>query len=202
MRVSAFPINKRTSFHLESLVVALKMERTFRTCDMVLAFAGIRIFSKTNWDSKLWFIIQILCSAVAFSAVIFTTGFIIQNISETVVLLKGASIWSTSVIPSMSLLILLFYKKEFRQFLSEVAFVDMMFEMPLIPLSVQFHKSGTILHDLRILVLHSRKKILNFTRILMIVYAFIVIFNAQLYLFDAVYRMIMRKDPDERLFGK
>lgn len=178
------------------------MESTLKVCDTVLSFAGIRIFSN-KWNSKFWILIQTFCFIIGVLALIFTSGFILQNIirDDLISLLKGASIWSTCIILSISLTICLIFRGKFRQFLTEVVFVDLMLEMPLVKFCFQNEKIGSKIDELRNVVLSSRDKLMIFSRKLMILYAFLVFFNSNLYLFDAIYRMIVTKDPDDRLFG-
>lgn len=178
------------------------MNSTFETLDWVLSFGGIRIYSHTKWDSKLWLILQIYNLLVASLALVFTTGFVVTNLSQLDILLKAASIWSTCIILSMSLAICLTFRKKFRSYLLEMAFVDYMQRMPLIKSVLESNNPNPITIQLRDLLVTSQLDLLKFSRIFVKSYLFCVFLTATLYMCDPIYRMAVRDNVNDRFFGK
>lgn len=178
------------------------MDSTFETLDWVLSFAGIRIYSDTKWNSKLWLTLQIYSLFVASLALVFTTGFVVINVSQLEVLLKGASIWSTCIILSMSLAICLSFRRKFRYYLLEMAFTDYMRRMPLVKSVLDLENPNTITNQLRNLVVVSQLDLLKFSRIFVKSYLFCVFLTATLYMCDPIYRMAIRENDNDRYFGK
>lgn len=177
------------------------MEQTFETFDRVLSFAGIRIFSKNKFNSKLWYCFQIFSALIASMALVFTTGFVVTNATDLQVLLKGAAVWSTCIILSITLIICLIFRNKFRSYLIEMLFVDFMLEMPLIKYALKDVVDDGKMKELKNLVIDSQNKLLKVSIMLLKLYIFAVFLTATMYLCDPIVRMIVRENKDERIFG-
>ncbi|XP_075986045.1 odorant receptor 13a-like [Anticarsia gemmatalis] len=177
------------------------MEETFKTFHRVLCLAGIPIFAKHNWDSKSWLLLQILNFIVGVFCFIFTTGFVVTNLSDLVLCIQGACIWTTGVIMTITLGVCLIFRKEFRNFLKEMAFKDAMMEMPLIEHLVEAPRDTPKLTELRNLVIDSQEKLLKNTRLLLKVYVASVFLSATLYVCTPIYQMFVREDDSLRLLA-
>lgn len=177
------------------------MEETIQAFHNVLSVAGVTIFAKSNWDSKLWLTLQIFNVIVGFLTIVFTTCFVVINISDILVCIQGACIWTTGLIMFISFGVCLVFRKEFRLFLNEMGFKDHMLEMPLIIYVLKLEK-GKRLTELKGMVINSHEKLLKLTRVLLKTYVGSVWLCASLYLSDSVYQMATREDDSLRLMGK
>ncbi|KAI8423698.1 hypothetical protein MSG28_012731 [Choristoneura fumiferana] len=174
------------------------MEETIQAFHNVLSVAGVTIFAKNNWDSKLWLTLQIFNVIVGFLTIIFTTCFVVINLSDILVCIQGACIWTTGLIMFISFGVCLVFRKEFRLFLNEMGFKDHMLEMPLIIYVLKLERGGR-LNELKGLVIDSHEKLLKLTRVLLKTYVVSVWLCASLYLSDSVYQMATREDDSLRL---
>nr|WEG72112.1 odorant-receptor-16 [Grapholita molesta] len=176
------------------------MDETIDTYHRVLSVTGITIFAKNNWDSKLWLSLQLFNVLIGFLTIIFTSSFVIVNMSDILVCIQGACIWTTGLIMFISFAICLVFRKQFRQFLNEMGFKDAMLEMPLIEYVLKLEQTGRM-NELKGMVVNSQEKLLKLTRVLLKTYVFCVWACATLYLSDSVLRMFTREDDDLRLLG-
>ncbi|XP_048004611.1 odorant receptor 13a-like [Leguminivora glycinivorella] len=176
------------------------MDETIKTFHRVLSVAGITIFAKNNWDSKLWLALQIFNVIIGFLTIVFTTFFVVGNMSDLLVCIQGACIWTTGLIMFISFCVCLVFRKQFREFLDEMGFKDAMLEMPLIEYVLKLERAGR-LNELKGMVVDSQEKLLKLTRVLLKTYVFSVWACATLYLSDSVYSMLTTKDDDLRLLG-
>ncbi|GBP66762.1 hypothetical protein EVAR_28630_1 [Eumeta japonica] len=178
-------------------------EATFRAFNFILSWGGVRIFAKNNKRRKLWFSLQIFNFVISLLALVFTCGFVIKNVSDLLLLLRGACIWGTCVILTMTLGIFLVYQKDMKIYLEHLAVDDAILEMPLINYLLQqesFNRGGK-LKDLKNLVEQSQEKLSKFTRVLLMSYALVIFVTASLYLCDTIYEMVKRDDKSLRLFA-
>lgn len=178
------------------------MEETFQAFDRVLSFAGIRIFRKSNWNSKKWLLFQIFNCFLGFLTFIFTTGFVLSNFSNLLLCIQGACVWTTGVIMFISLGICLAFRKDFRSFLEETVFQDCMLEMPLIQNILKLKLRNGKLKELRQLTINSHETLFRLTRVLLKTYVACVWVCATLYLCGPIYVMCKRNDKSLRLLGK
>uniref|UniRef100_C0L8M7 Odorant receptor n=1 Tax=Ctenopseustis obliquana TaxID=65030 RepID=C0L8M7_9NEOP len=176
------------------------MEETIRTFHGVLSVAGVTIYAKDTPDSKLWLTLQIFNVIVGLFTIVFTTCFVVVNVSDILVCIQGACIWTTGLIMFISFGVCLVFRKQFRLFLIEMGFKDAMLEMPLIEYVLKLEQ-GERLNELKGMVIKSQEKLLKLTRVLLKTYVGSVWLCASLYLSDSVYQMIVRKDDSLRLMG-
>nr|ACJ12929.2 odorant receptor 3 [Epiphyas postvittana] len=176
------------------------MEETIQVFHRVLSCAGVTIYAKNNWDSKLWLTLQVFNVIIGFFTIVFTTCFVIINVSDILVCIQGACIWTTGLIMFISFVVCLLFRKQFRLFLNEMGFRDSMLEMPLIKYVLKL-ESGGKLNELKGMVVTSQEKLLKLTRVLLKTYVGSVWLCASLYLGDSIYQMITREDDSLRLIG-
>lgn len=177
------------------------MDETFQVFDQVLSFAGITIFSKQNWNSKKWFLFQCLTFFVGVLIFVFTTGFVLSNVSDLLICIQGACVWTTGVIMFFSLGICLVFRKEFRLFLEEIIFDDCTLKIPLIKNILWLKPSRGKLKELKELVVESQENLFRFTRVLLKIYVASVWLCVTLYLCGPIYIMWSKKDKSLRLLG-
>nr|AXF48762.1 odorant receptors OR3.2 [Lobesia botrana] len=176
------------------------MDETIRDFNRVLSVTGITIFAKTNWDSKLGLVLQFFNVIIGFMTIVFTTAYVIVNLSDTHACIQGACICTTGIIMFISFGVCLLFRKQFRQFLNEMGFKDAMLDMPLIEYVLKLEQAGR-LNELKGEVVASQEKLLKLTRVLLKTYVFSVWACATLYLSDSVYQMFVRQDDSLRLLG-
>nr|AEF32141.1 odorant receptor [Spodoptera exigua] len=177
------------------------MDEAFLAFHRVLSFAGISIFAKQNWDSNRWLVHQTFNFIIGVLCFIFTTGFVVTNVSDFLLCIQGACIWTTGVIMTITLGVCLIFRKDFRNFLEEMAFRDHMLEMPLIDHVLLVSSGGEKIQELRDLVTGSQEKLFKYTTILLRVYVASVFLCATLYLCSPVYGMMVREDESLRLLA-
>lgn len=188
------------TFYLDRFKLSLVMDITFEIFHRVLSFAGIPIYAKRNWDSRLWLVFQIFNFMIGTFCFIFTTGFVGTNYADLLIFIEAACIWTTGVIMTISLGICLIFRNKFRTFLSEMAFKDEMLEMPLIR-HVLEGAEGKKLIELKNMVIDSKKKLFKYTRVLFKSYVTSVWVVATLYLCSPIYEMFEAGDASLRLLG-
>ncbi|XP_041971709.1 uncharacterized protein LOC121727783 [Aricia agestis] len=177
------------------------MDETFKVFHRVLSIAGISIYAKRNWDSKGWLLLQIFNFILGFLTFLFTSGFVASNVSNLLLFIQGACIWTTGVIMFITLGVCLYFKRDFRAFLEEIAFSDLILEMPLIEHVVSLSLAKGKVGELKTMVLDSQKKLLKYTRILFISYVASVWLCASLYLCTPIYLMCVTGDENLRLLA-
>ncbi|XP_045455162.1 uncharacterized protein LOC123664701 [Melitaea cinxia] len=177
------------------------MDETFQVFDQVLSFAGITIFSKQNWNSKKWLLFQCLTFFVGVLTFVFTTGFVLSNVSDLLICIQGACVWTTGVIMFFSLGICLVFRKEFRLFLEEIIFDDCALKIPLIQNILWLKPSRGKLKELKELVVESQENLFRFTRVLLKIYVASVWLCVTLYLCGPIYVMWSKKDKSLRLLA-
>nr|ALM26235.1 odorant receptor 45 [Athetis dissimilis] len=177
------------------------MDETFLAFHRLLSFAGIPIFARKNWNSKQWLVLQIFNFIIGGFCFIFTTGFVVTNFSNFLLCIQGACIWTTGVIMSISLGVCLVFRKQFRNFLEEMAFRDAMVEMPLIKEILLGNQGGKCIAELRGLVLGTQDKLFKYIKLLLKTYVFSVFFCATMYLCTPIYLMSVREDKSLRLLA-
>ncbi|XP_035454520.2 uncharacterized protein LOC118279094 [Spodoptera frugiperda] len=177
------------------------MDEAFLAFHRVLSFAGISIFAKQNWDSNRWLGYQIFNFIIGVLCFIFTTGFVVTNVSDFLLCIQGACIWTTGVIMTITLGVCLVFRNEFRFFLEEMAFRDHMLEMPLIDHIMLVSPRGAKIEELRNLVTGSQEKLFKYVTILLKSYVASVFLCATLYLCSPVYGMLVREDQSLRLLA-
>ncbi|KAJ8708716.1 hypothetical protein PYW08_010098 [Mythimna loreyi] len=176
------------------------MEETFHSFHRILSFAGIPIFAE-KWNTKPWLLLQIFNCIIAIFCFIFTTGFVVTKFDDFLLCIQGACIWTTGVIMTISLLVCLVFRSQFRSFLEEMAFRDAMLEMPLINHIFLVNHDGEKITELRNLVVDTQEKLFKYTRVLLKTYMFSVFLVATLYLCSPIYGMIVREDESLRLLA-
>ncbi|XP_053620404.1 uncharacterized protein LOC128680933 isoform X2 [Plodia interpunctella] len=176
------------------------MDETFEVFHRVLSFGGISIFTKNNWDSKSWLLLQIFNFVIGVFCFIFTTGFVMENYSELLIFIEGACIWTTGVIMTISLGVCLIFRKQLRQFLEEMVFNDCVLEIPIIN-SVLKRDEGEKVVELKTMVVESQEKLLKYTRVLLKCYVGSVFLVATLYLCSPLYEMFVSNDDSLRLLA-
>lgn len=174
---------------------------TFVIFDRILSFAGIPIFSNNNFKTKRWLILQIFIFFLGFITFIFTSGFVITNLSNIVLCIQGACIWTTGVIMFISLGVCLVFREQFRSFLEEIIFKDCLLEMPFIYNVLQLKFRNGKLGELKKSVINSRNTLFRLTRVLLKTYIVSVGTCATLYLCGPIYLMCIRSDKSLRLLG-
>ncbi|XP_047510427.1 odorant receptor 4-like [Pieris napi] len=177
------------------------MDETFRVFDRILSFAGISIFAKPNWNSKGWLIIQTFNFLLGFLTFIFTSVFVILNLSNLLVCIQGACVWTTGVIMFISLGICLVFKKNFQGFVEEMAFCDRALDIPLVRSVMSLPTTTGKLHELKNLVLSSQIRVFKVTKMLLKTYVASVWLCATLYLCGPIYMMTIREDENLRLLA-
>lgn len=177
------------------------MEDTFKSFHRVLSIAGISIFAKHNWNSKPWLFWQTFNCIIGILCFVFTTGFIMVNFSDFILCIEGACIWTTGLIMTITLVICLTFRNNFRNFLNEMAFKDGVLEMPLIQYILLAPQKTPKLSELKDLVLDSQEKLLKYTRVLLITYQATVFLCVTLYLCNPIYQIITKEDDSERVLG-
>nr|QIJ45788.1 olfactory receptor [Glyphodes pyloalis] len=176
------------------------MEETLAVYHRVLSFAGIAIYAKRNWDSKIWVCFQTFNFFMGTLCFIFTTGFVVANYSDLLIFIEAACIWTTGVIMTISLGVCLVFRNKFRVFLTEMAFKDEMLEMPLIKYVFKYGEGKKLL-ELKEMVTVSQEKLLKYTRVLLKFYVTSVWLVATLYLCSPIYEMISEGDATMRLLA-
>ncbi|CAG4980815.1 unnamed protein product [Colias eurytheme] len=176
------------------------MDETFRAFDRILRFAGISIFAKSKWNSKRWLIYQSFNFFLALLTFIFTSAFVVFNMSDLLLCIQGACIWTTGVIMFISLGICLIFKKDFEGFVGEMAFQDRALDMPLVEYVMASQGSGKCF-ELKCLVMNTQEKIFKLTRMLLKTYVASVWLCATLYLCGPIYGMYVREDDSLRLLA-
>ncbi|XP_026753116.3 uncharacterized protein LOC113513323 [Galleria mellonella] len=176
------------------------MDETLKVFHRVLSIGGISIFAKRNWDSTIWLAFQSFNVFVGFFCFIFTTGFVVTNTSDVLIFIKGACIWATGVIMTISLAMCLAFRSNFRKFLEEMLFVDRLLDIPLIR-HVVADEEGSKSIELKNLVNNTQIKLFKYTKILLRCYVFCVYFVATLYLCSPIYEMLIRHDKSLRLLA-
>ncbi|KAM3962203.1 olfactory receptor-like [Aphomia sociella] len=176
------------------------MDKTFRDFHRLLSIAGISIFAKTKWDSNIWLVFQVYNFMIGFLCFIFTTGFVVTGSSDLLIFIKGAAIWTTGVIMSITLAVCLIFRRKFREFLEEMVFVDRLLDMPLIRYVLTLEE-GNKLIELKNLVNDTQMKLFKFTRALLKCYMTSVWLVATLYLCSPIYEMVVKKDDSLRLLA-
>ncbi|KAJ2937548.1 hypothetical protein O0L34_g18632 [Tuta absoluta] len=176
-------------------------EKYRRPLHYALVCFGVHIYSKTKWNSMLNLSHQLFNTFIAISVFIFTSGFIIVRTDDVLVWIEGFCIWITGVIIHITTGVALVFRKEFRQFVEEMALTDAMQKMPFIRqvLKNQYEKGK--LKELKDIVLGSQEKLLKYTSLLLKCYTTSVLSTAFLYISDAIYQMIVREDESLRLLG-
>lgn len=101
----------------------------------------------------------------------------------------------------ISLTVCLIFRQDFREFLEDMAFKDVMLEMPLIEYVLKLEGEGK-LHELKQMVVKSQMQLLKYTRVLLKTYVFSVVLCATLYICDSIYQMVVREDQSLRLLGE
>ncbi|CAH1641796.1 unnamed protein product [Spodoptera littoralis] len=177
------------------------MDEAFLAFHRVLSFAGISIFAKQNWNSHRWLAHQTFNFIIGVLCFIFTTGFVVTNVSDFLLCIQGACIWTTGVIMTITLGVCLIFRKEFRSFLEEMVFRDHMLEMPLIDHILLVSPRGEKIQELRNLVTGSQEKLFKYTTLLLKSYVANVFLCATLYLCSPVYGMLVREDKSLRLLA-
>ncbi|XP_023936040.2 uncharacterized protein LOC112044424 [Bicyclus anynana] len=177
------------------------MDETQKIFHRVLLFAGITIFGKPDQNYKKWLLFQYFNVFIGFLTFMFTTIFVLSNVSDILICIQGACIWTTGVIMFISLGICLLYRKEFRSFLDQMVLVDYALEMPLIKHISQIQVEHEKLRQLKELVNKSQKNLLKLTRILLKAYVFSVWLCVTLYLCGPIYRMSVSQDKSLRLLA-
>ncbi|XP_022837259.1 uncharacterized protein LOC111364584 [Spodoptera litura] len=177
------------------------MDEAFLAFHRVLSFAGISIFAKQNWNSHRWLAHQTFNFIIGVLCFIFTTGFVVTNVSDFLLCIQGACIWTTGVIMTITLGVCLIFRKEFRIFLEEMVFRDHMLEMPLIDHILLASPGGEKIQELRNLVTGSQEKLFKYTTLLLKSYVASTFFCATLYLCSPVYEMMVREDKSLRLLA-
>ncbi|KAG6459288.1 hypothetical protein O3G_MSEX011296 [Manduca sexta] len=176
------------------------MDGTIRTFHRILSLLGISFFAEEGWDSKKWLALQIFTFINGLIIFIFTSGFVIANVSDLVMFIDGACIWCTGVIMAISLGVCLVFRKGFRNFLDEMVFEDAVLEIPLIKFVVMA-EGGVKMAELKTLVLESQEKLLKYTKILLKTHLFAASLCVTLYICTPVYLMIMTDDKSLRLLA-
>ncbi|CAG9568626.1 unnamed protein product [Danaus chrysippus] len=177
------------------------MDETFQVFDRVLSFAGISLFAKRNWNSKKWLFFQCFSVIIGFITFIFTTAFVLTNISNLLLCIQGGCVWTTGVIMFISLCICLIFRTKFRTFLEEMVFEDRVFDIPLVK-SVFIQNPGHgKLFELEKLVVNSQEKLFKLTRVLLKTYVGSVWLCVTLYLCGPIYQMCVTKDKSLRLLA-
>nr|ARO70262.1 Odorant Receptor 50 [Dendrolimus punctatus] len=131
---------------------------------------------------------------------ILTSVFVVKNYSDLLVCIEGACIWGTGVIMTITLAVCLVFRKDFRSFLEEMAFKDVMLEMPFVKYVLTLDQ-GYKLKELKIMVLESQENLLKYCRVLMRIYSICVWISASLYIINAIYQMVIREDNSLRLLA-
>ncbi|XP_050668485.1 odorant receptor 47a-like [Leptidea sinapis] len=174
------------------------MDGTLQVFDRVLSFVGISIFAKGNWHSKGWMIIQIFNFFLGFLTFIFSSGFVISNMSDLLLCIQGASVWTTGVIMCISLAICLIHKKDFEKFVEEMAFRDPALSMPIVQFALKCDKQEGKIKELKTIVEDSHSQLFDMTRILLLTYVASVWFCVTLYISGPIYQMIVSVDESQR----
>nr|AQQ73522.1 olfactory receptor 49 [Heliconius melpomene rosina] len=174
---------------------------TFVTFDRILSFAGIPIFAKHKCNSKKWLLFQIFNFFLAFLTFVFTSGFVLSNLSNLELCIQGACVWTTGVIMFISLGVCLVFRLQFRSFLEEIIFNDSLLEMPFINGVLQLKFGNGKLGELKKSVINSRETLFRLTRVLLKTYIASLGVCATLYLCGPIYLMCIRNDKSLRLLA-
>ncbi|XP_039745207.1 odorant receptor 13a-like [Pararge aegeria] len=177
------------------------MEESLKHFNRVHLLAGITIFDKEKNKSKTWLLFQYFNVLIGLLTFVCTTIFVLSNLSDVLISIQGASVWTTGVVMFISLVICLLYRKEFRAFLEEMVLADLLLEMPLIQHVLQNQvKRGRSL-QLKELVIGSQDKLFKLITVVLKAYVFFVSLSAILYLCGPIYLMSVRKDESLRLLA-
>lgn len=183
------------------LFVIKTMEDSFLAHHRVLAFAGVAIFAKQNWNSKYWLALQIFNFTIAILSFIGTSVFCVLSIDDLPAFTEGACIWTTGVIMLISMTICLIFRNEFRSFVEEMCFADTILTMPIIRIAVKQEGQDGALNELRRKVRDSQKDLFRLTKILLKFYVTVVFLTAVLYVGSALFQMIVREDKSQHILG-